>query len=350
MQARKVIIVIENMAGKGGTERVASGLANALARLPNYEVAVFSLCGERSFFPLASNVRLRCGGGDSLFWPWRLALALRRERADVIITVSMGKLSVVMTPFLRLFCARSRLLLSEHVSFHQYPRVFKWLKLLVYRLSDRVIFLTRQDSDAIARWVGREMPGDRERFAVRRTGADAGAAGKGGAGGGAVEQSERLRSSDRAVARVAAQMPDWRLLIIGDGPERDALRRQIEGAGLEQQVSLLPATADVAAYYRQASLYVMTSRYEGLPMVLIEAMSFGLPLVAYDCKTGPAELIDNGVNGYLVPDDDAAAFSEGVLELMRDPALRDRFSVAALDKSRRFSPERIYPQWQQLIE
>lgn len=85
-------------------------------------------------------------------------------------------------------------------------------------------------------------------------------------------------------------------------------------------------------------------------MVLIEAMSFGLPLVAYDCKTGPAELIDNGVNGYLVPDDDAAAFSEGVLELMRDPALRDRFSVAALDKSRRFSPERIYPQWQQLIE
>lgn len=81
-------------------------------------------------------------------------MALRRERADVIITVSMGKLSVVMTPFLRLFCARSRLLLSEHVSFHQYPRVFKWLKLLVYRLGDRVIFLTRQDSDAIARWVG----------------------------------------------------------------------------------------------------------------------------------------------------------------------------------------------------
>ncbi|HIE0707236.1 TPA: glycosyltransferase, partial [Serratia marcescens] len=154
MQPRKVIIVIENIAGKGGTERVASGLANALARLPGYDVAVFSLFGDRSFFPLASDVRLRCGGGDSLFWPWRLALALRRERADVIITVSMGKLSVVMTPFLRLFCARSRLLLSEHVSFHQYPCVFKWLKLLVYRLADCVIFLTRQDSDAIARWVG----------------------------------------------------------------------------------------------------------------------------------------------------------------------------------------------------
>lgn len=113
------------------------------------------------------------------------------------------------------------------------------------------------------------------------------------------------------MARVVAQAPDWRLLIIGDGPERDALRRQIEDAGLERQVSLLPATANVADYYRQASLYLMTSRYEGLPMVLIEAMSFGLPLVAYDCKTGPAELIDDGVNGYLVPDDDAAAFSEG---------------------------------------
>ena len=59
-------------------------------------------------------------------------------------------------------------------------------------------------------------------------------------------------------------------------------------------------------------------------MVLIEAMSFGLPLVAYDCKTGPAELIDDGVNGYLVPDDDAAAFSEGVIKLMLDPGLREQ--------------------------
>ncbi|HIE0440255.1 TPA: glycosyltransferase, partial [Serratia marcescens] len=169
----------------------------------------------------------------------------------------------------------------------------------------------------------------------------------------AVGRLSNQKGFDRLIALwrgVAAQVPDWRLLIIGDGPERDALLRQIEDAGLARQVSLLPATADVADYYRQASLYLMTSRYEGLPMVLIEAMSFGLPLVAYDCKTGPAELIDDGVNGYLVPDDDAAAFSEGVIKLMLDPGLRAHFSVAALEKSRRFSPERIYPQWQQLTE
>ena len=153
MQPRKVIIVIENIAGKGGTERVASGwpMRWRVCRATRWRCF---RCLASGAFPLANDVRLRCGDGDSLFWPWRLAMALRRERADVIITVSMGKLSVVMTPFLRLFCARSRLLLSEHVSFHQYPRVFKWLKLLVYRLGDRVIFLTRQDSDAIARWVG----------------------------------------------------------------------------------------------------------------------------------------------------------------------------------------------------
>ena len=85
------------------------------------------------------------------------------------------------------------------------------------------------------------MSGDRERFTVRHAGADADAAEKGGAGGGAIEQSEGF---DRLIALwrgVAAQAPDWRLLIIGDGPERDALRRQIEDAGLERQVSLLPA-------------------------------------------------------------------------------------------------------------
>ena len=77
----------------------------------------------------------------------------------------------------------------------------------------------------------------------------------------AVGRLSNQKGFDRLIAlwRGGAQAPDWRLLIIGDGPERDALRRQIEDAGLERQVSLLPATADVAAYYRQASLYLMTS-------------------------------------------------------------------------------------------
>lgn len=350
MPQRKIAIVIENISGKGGTERVASGLANALAQMPDNRVTVFSVCGDQSFFPLGAAVSLRFAGGRSWCWPLRLTLALLRGHFDTIITVSMGKLSVIMTPYLRLFCPRSRLLLSEHVSFHQYPRPFKWLKLLVYRLADRVIFLTHQDRDVISRWIRPEkclvienvspFPVQAPVFAERDNIALA------------IGRLSRQKGFDRLIAlwqQIALQAPDWRLLIIGDGPERAALQQQITRAGLEQQVLLLPATPDVASYYRQASLFLMTSRYEGLPMVLIESMSFGLPLVAYDCKTGPAELIDDGTNGYLVAEGDSQGFCQRVLTLIADRQLREQFANASISKAERFSAGRIYPQWQQII-
>ena len=350
MTSRNIAIVIENIAGKGGTERVASGLANALADSDDMRVTLFSFSGERAFFPLSQSVTLRPIGSRAPCWPWRLAWALRRGRYDAIIVVSMGRLSVVMTPYLRLLCPDSRLLLSEHVSFQQYPWPMRWLKLLIYALGDRVILLTHRDRARIGRWIRQDkclvienvspftpQPpdcGQRRNVAL--------------AIGRLTEQKgfDRLIDAWRQIAR---QAPSWQLLIVGDGPARPALQRQIAQAGLERQVSLLPATPDVARYYRQASLYLMTSRYEGLPMVLIEALSFGLPLVAYDCQTGPAELIESGVNGYLVPDGDSPQFCERVLALMADNALRLRFAHASWRQAQRFTPERIYPLWQRII-
>ncbi|MHA7846461.1 glycosyltransferase family 4 protein [Serratia sp. D1N4] len=350
MQQRKVAIVIENIAGKGGTERVASGLANALARLPGYAVTLFSISGDRAFFPLDTAVTLRFMPGRRGGWPWHLALALRRGGFHAIIPVSMGRLSVMIAPYLRLLCPNSRLLLSEHVSFHQYPRLMKWLKLAVYRFSDRVIFLTRQDRDAIARWVPRRkclvienvspFPVQSPRAEQQQPLALA------------IGRLSHQKGFDRLITawqQIAQQAPEWRLVIIGDGPERGALQRQIDQAELQESVQLLPATADIAAWYQRAGLYLMTSRYEGLPMVLIEAMSFGLPLVAYNCQTGPAELIDDELNGYLIADGDQAQFCAKTLALIANPDLRQRCSQASLLKAGRFTPERIYPQWQQII-
>lgn len=347
---RKVAIVIEDMTGKGGTERVASGLANALAAHPDCEVTLFSISGEQAFFPLAGAVRMRFQGGRWGCWPWRLALALRRGGFDVIILVSMGRLSVMMVPVLRLLCRDSRLLLSEHVSFHQYPRWMQWLKLMIYRLSDRVILLTRQDRDAIARWVPPKrclvienvspFPIQPPQAAQQQPLALA------------IGRLSYQKGFDRLIVawqQIARQAPGWQLAIVGDGPDRQALQQQIVQAGLSDRIQLVPATADIADWYRRAGLLLLTSRYEGLPMVLIEAMCFGLPLVAYDCQTGPAQLIDNQRNGFLVTDGDREQFCSRVLCLIADPALRQRFSQVSLEKARRFAPERIYPQWLQII-
>ncbi|MBH2596117.1 glycosyltransferase family 4 protein [Serratia ureilytica] len=350
MQPRKIAIVIEDIGGKGGTERVASSLANALTTRFGHQVELISICGDRAFYPLEPAVTLRVMRGKTLLWPWRLALFLRRGRYDAIITVSMGKLSVIMVPYLRLLCPGSRLVLSEHVSFHQYPWPMKWLKVLIYRLGDRTVLLTQKDLANIGRWVPARKcrvienvspfplraphPEQQQPVAL------------------AVGRLCHQKGFDRLIAawrQVAQQAPEWRLHIVGDGPDRAALQRQIADYGLDERVQLLPATADIAGHYRQASLLLMTSRYEGLPMVLIEAMSFGLPLVAFDCLTGPAELIDDRENGYLVADGDVDTFSQRVLALIGDGELRRRFSHRALEKAQRFVPERIYPQWQELI-
>jgi amylovoran biosynthesis glycosyltransferase AmsD len=350
MQQRKVAIVIENIAEKGGTERVASSLANALSARLGHQVDLVSISGDRAFYPLETDVTLRFMPGRTLLWPWRLAWSLRRGRYDVIVTVSMGKLSSIMVPYLRLLCPHSRLLLSEHVSFHQYAWPMKWLKVLVYRLGDRTVLLTKKDLSIISRWVPERkcrvienvspFPVQSPQPALQQPVALA------------VGRLCYQKGFDRLIAawqRVAQQAVGWQLHIVGDGPDREALQQQIEAAGLAEQITLLPATADIASHYRQASMLLMTSRYEGLPMVLIEAMSFGLPLVAFDCQTGPAELIDDGDNGYLVAEGDLEAFSQRTLALIDDGELRQRFSLHSLARAQQFIPERIYPQWQQLI-
>ncbi|MEE4410439.1 MULTISPECIES: glycosyltransferase family 4 protein [unclassified Serratia (in: enterobacteria)] len=349
MQQRKVAIVIENIAEKGGTERVASSLANALSTRLGHQVDLVSISGERAFYPLEPEVRLRFMSGRTLLWPWRLARFLRRGRYDVIVTVSMGKLSSIMVPYLRLLCPNSRLLLSEHVSFHQYAWPMKWLKVLVYRLGDRTVLLTRKDLATISRWVPEHkcrvienvspfpiQPPQQAPLPVAL----------------AVGRLCYQKGFDRLIAawqRAAPQTAGWQLHIVGDGPDRAALQQQIDAAGLGEQVKLLPATPDIASHYRRAGMLLMTSRYEGLPMVLIEAMSFGLPLVAFDCQTGPAELIDDGGNGYLVPEGDIDAFSQRTLALIADGELRKRFSLHSLERAQQYIPERIYPQWQQLM-
>ena len=149
------------------------------------------------------------------------------------------------------------------------------------------------------------------------------------AGGRLVAQKgfDRLVS---AYAPVAAAHPDWQLHIYGNGSERKDLRAQIKRLGIGAQVKLQGFSAEFPAMLGEASVFAMTSRYEGFPMVLIEAMSKGLPLVSFDCPRGPAEIIDDGRNGYLVPDGDTSAFTQALLRVIEDDEGRRRTALRRL--------------------
>ena len=111
-------------------------------------------------------------------------------------------------------------------------------------------------------------------------------------------------------AMIAKDYPDWILRIVGDGYEKEAICRAIQKYGLENQVELLPFSNNIQEYYCKASIYTMTSIFEGFPLVLGEAESIGLPLVAYDCPCGPSGIIQDGEDGFLIPMHDKDAYSK----------------------------------------
>lgn len=142
----------------------------------------------------------------------------------------------------------------------------------------------------------------------------------------------------------------WRLRLVGDGETRPELEAQIRQLNLQDSVILGKVESDMASVYENASILALSSRYEGLPMVLLEAETFGVPCVSFMCKCGPKDVIRDGENGLLVPEGDIPALADALLKLIQDPVLLARMGAAAYADAVRWRPEHIMQQWQNLFE
>jgi glycosyltransferase involved in cell wall biosynthesis len=152
-----------------------------------------------------------------------------------------------------------------------------------------------------------------------------------------------------AYATVSAKHPDWRLDIFGGGDWKEQLEQQIESLGLVGKARLPGITKQLDVEFSRASMYVLSSRKEGLPMVLLEAMTAGLPPVAFDCPTGPREVISNGKDGLLIPAEDTAALAAGICELIEDPDRRRAMGTAAIETGARYSMPVVQAAWEDLF-
>jgi glycosyltransferase involved in cell wall biosynthesis len=141
----------------------------------------------------------------------------------------------------------------------------------------------------------------------------------------------------------------WKCRIIGDGSYRNWLMSFIQHNNINH-IEILPNTFDIEQEYRNASCLLLTSRFEGFPMVLLEASSFGLPIISFDCQTGPSEIIQDGFNGFLVPLYNINIFVERMIKLQNDYEIFEQFSKNIYETSEKYMLNNIVPKWIDVFE
>jgi glycosyltransferase involved in cell wall biosynthesis len=153
-----------------------------------------------------------------------------------------------------------------------------------------------------------------------------------------------------AFALVAPEHPDWTVKIFGDGPLQEPLQQQIDDAGLHDRILLMGTTNDVEPELLDSSIFALSSDFEGLPLVLVEAMTCGVPCVAFNCSPGIGEIITDGQDGLVVPNRSVTALAAGIRRLIEDTELRRSMGRAAVVGAQRFSEDHVLALWEDLFD
>lgn len=361
------MIVIHSLGG-GGAERVAvdmceywvsQGCRVTLVTLSGAEADVYPVphAVDRHALNLAGESK---GSLGALFANARRVLALRRLIAKLRPQVVLGMMTtssvLAVAAAQRLPC---RVIVTEHTHppSQSLPPVWQRLRRWAYPRAHAVVALT----SGTAAWIEENVPGTQVSVipnSVRwplEVGDPAVAppARDGRYRLLAVGRLHRLKGFDillSAYAQIAGYFPDWDLVILGEGAEREALELQIEEYQLQERVSLPGRVGNLADWYQDSDLYVLSSRVEGLSNTLIEAMASGLPVVAFDCETGPREVVRDGIDGVLVrPAEDHEALAAHLADLMARPERRAALARRAVDVRDRFGTARVMTLWNHLF-
>jgi glycosyltransferase involved in cell wall biosynthesis len=349
----------------GGAERVSVTLCNHWAeRGWDVTLATFDDGTVPPFFPPARGVRhvrlglqrRSTGAVHSVINNLRRVPRLRRfvalERPDCILSFIDG------TNVLALIAARGTgipVVVSERVDPSRHPIPWPWrvLRRVTYLWARAIAVQTRSIAAYFpASWRGRiaVIPNPVPKLAVKTADAPrAAGARRSIVGMGRLERQKGFDLLIRAFASIATMRPEWDLTILGEGSERGALAAEIARSGLSGRITLQGLEPDAVRALSRADLFVLSSRYEGFPNALCEAMACGLPVIAFDCPSGPAEIVRHGVDGLLVPAENVEALAAAMAELMADPERRRALGVNAPDVATRFSVERIAARWERVL-
>ncbi len=283
----------------------------------------------------------------------RLRDELRKLRPDVVISF------MDTTNVLTILASRGLgipVIISERTDPRQHAIGLAWntLRSLLYRRADALVV----QSPDLRDWA-REVAGDARVHIIPNPlnpvfNGSAKAAHRRGSGHTVVAMGRlvRLKGFDlliEAFARCAGQHPEWSLVILGEGEERSNLESLIVAMGLHDRVWLAGKVPHPSQVLGQADLFVLSSRFEGFPNALMEAMACKLAVISTDCPSGPRNIVRDGMDGLLIPTDDVNALAKSMDHLMADPMERQRLGDSATEVVERFNLEKIMSMWDEVV-
>jgi GalNAc-alpha-(1->4)-GalNAc-alpha-(1->3)-diNAcBac-PP-undecaprenol alpha-1,4-N-acetyl-D-galactosaminyltransferase len=230
---------------------------------------------------------------------------------------------------------------------HTISHFWKYLRRLTYRWAAAVV---AQTGDA-ARWLDRHC-GVRSLVipnAIRRMPDVEVSRSPTVLAVGRLTSEKGIDTALRAFALISGKYPDWRLVIAGEGPEGTALRSLRDHLGLAERVDFVGQVRDVENWLASAGLVVHASRREGFPNAVLEAMAMRAPVICTDCRSGPSDLIQDGINGRLIAVDDVPALAGAIAELIENPGLRLRLSSEAVKVRQSYEQNMIMERWSAVL-
>lgn len=359
---KNIIVFINSMTAPGGIERVVSNLLKEWVK--EYHIILLVKDDRKSsFYDVPGEVERA-----SINEPLMLDMHNRKQRVFAVFNnavKSHEKLKRFLkntnydyiyttTPLNSLEVyfanpkARNKLVISEHASAYAMNGIYQKIKKFVYPKARVISVPNRMDCDVYNSWGGVRAVYIPHLFtfpAVKQNTLDSKIALNVG------RYTADKRQAD--LIKIWSQVKDkngWQLWIVGKGEEKDHLAETIKTLHVEDSVKLVPYTKDIVDIYRQASLFLFTSWMEGFGMVLLEAMSFGIPCISYDCPSGPRDIVKDQKNGYLIPNDNQEMFSDAVqraVTLPHEELLR--LGSGAFETVKNWDNEKIVKKWEKVF-
>ncbi|HFU76190.1 MAG TPA: glycosyltransferase family 4 protein [Arcobacter sp.] len=346
----KIVLVISSLTS-GGAERVLTTLANYWSE-KGWDVTILAILShDQGFYKLHKNIEVQSldirykNPILNTFW---YLYGIRKIVKTINPNYIVSFISAVnIYTLLSLIGLKKTVVISER-NYYNVLKSKPWrlLRRITYPLTKGLVVLSKEDDEYYTYVQNKKMIfnpllvenlpkchlEEKEKLII------------------AVGTLTEQKGFDRLIKSIVGiEMSDWHVEIIGEGPKREELMTLIHSLELGDKVSLVGRKSNIYEYYKKASIFVLSSRWEGFPNVLAEAMAHGCACIAYDCKTGPSSIIDHGDSGYLVEEGNILALNERISEVIFDEKIREKFFFNALKIREVLNVENIAREWESYL-